>query len=168
MKRGGWFVLSGLVSVAAAGGCSHQTPPAPQQPTAAEIPPAVKAAPRVARVESPPAAMQSTDPASIYFDFDSSLLGADARNILAKVATTLKDRDVSAISVEGNCDELGTVEYNLALGQQRADAAKQYLVRMGIDPRKVQTASYGSQRPRYPGHDDGSRAKNRRDDIVYR
>ncbi|HEY2900906.1 MAG TPA: OmpA family protein [Polyangia bacterium] len=167
MKAHGWFVLSCLVSVVSAFGCSHQTPPAVQAPTAAENPPATKAAPVVARAETPPPTMQSKNPASIYFDFDSSLLGDGARDTLAKVATKLKDHDATAISVQGNCDELGTVEYNLALGQQRADAAKQYLVRMGVDPHKVQTASYGSQRPLYPGHDDSSRAKNRRDDIVY-
>jgi peptidoglycan-associated lipoprotein len=68
-------------------------------------------------------------------------------------------------AAKGNCDELGTVEYNLALGEQRARSAEEYLDHLGVAPGRVHTLSYGSQRPKYPGHDDASRAKNRRDDL---
>jgi peptidoglycan-associated lipoprotein len=104
---------------------------------------------------------------AVFFDFDSALVRDDARPILQKVASMLRKAKES-LNIEGNCDELGTTEYNLALGEQRARAAKEYLVRLGIPPNKITTVSYGSQRPKYPGHDDGDRARNRRDDLVLR
>jgi peptidoglycan-associated lipoprotein len=70
------------------------------------------------------------------------------------------------IRIEGNCDERGTVEYNLALGEKRANAALDYLVKMGIDPSRISTVSYGKERPMDPGHTEAAWAKNRRDDFV--
>ena len=104
---------------------------------------------------------------AIFFDFDSAILRDEARPVLQQVAESVRQHDKS-IEVEGNCDELGTVEYNLALGEQRARAAKDYLVHMGVSTDRITTVSYGSQRPKYPGHDDSARAKNRRDDLVVR
>ena len=66
----------------------------------------------------------------------------------------------------GGLATVGTVEYNLALGEQRARAAKEYLVHMGISPNRIAIASFGSQRPKYPGHDETAHAKNRRDDLL--
>ena len=74
----------------------------------------------------------------------------------------------ASLRIEGNCDEVGTVEYNLALGEQRARAAKEYLVHLGVSPEKIATISYGAQRPKDTGHDDTSHARNRRDDLVIR
>jgi len=104
---------------------------------------------------------------AIYFDFDSALLRDEARPVLQKVADSLQRRSAS-LRIEGNCDEVGTVEYNLALGDQRARAARDYLVRLGVSPSKVATVSYGAQRPKDPGHDDSAHAKNRRDDFLIR
>ena len=104
---------------------------------------------------------------AIFFDFDSAVLRDDARPVLQAVAESLRVQSAT-VKVEGNCDELGTVEYNLALGEQRARAAKEYLVHMGIPPEKIATISYGSQRPKDPGHDESARARNRRDDLVIR
>ena len=131
-------------------------------------------APPAARPPAPVATEASTrttarEPASIYFDFDSALLRDESRGVLAKLANNLRsDGGAPGLEIDGNCDELGTVEYNLALGQQRAEAAKRYLVQMGIDPAHIRTASYGSQRPRFPGHDELAHARNRRDDLLYR
>jgi peptidoglycan-associated lipoprotein len=72
----------------------------------------------------------------------------------------------AVIRIEGNCDERGTVEYNLALGEKRAKAALDYLVKMGIDPSRISTVSYGKERPMDPGHTEAAWAKNRRDDFV--
>jgi peptidoglycan-associated lipoprotein len=102
---------------------------------------------------------------AIYFDFDSATLRDDARPVLQTVADTMRGRRGS-VKIEGNCDELGTVEYNLALGDHRARAAKDYLVRMGVSAARITTLSYGSQRPKDPGHDETAHAKNRRDDFV--
>ncbi len=70
------------------------------------------------------------------------------------------------VRIEGNCDERGTVEYNLALGQKRADAAKAYLVNLGADPKKLETVSYGKEKPVDPGHNEAAWAKNRRDNFT--
>ena len=126
-------------------------PPAPKSPSAAE--------------QMEPLATKPDD--AIYFDFDSSVLRDDARPILQRVADSLQ-RLRSSLRIEGNCDEAGTVEYNLALGEQRARAAKEYLVRLGVSPEKIATVTYGAQRPKYPGHDETAHAKNRRDDILVR
>ena len=87
--------------------------------------------------------------------------------MLQKVADRLRQRPAS-LRIEGNCDEVGTVEYNLALGEQRARAAKEYLMHLGVPSQKIATISYGSQRPKDPGHDDASHAQNRRDDLLIR
>jgi peptidoglycan-associated lipoprotein len=125
--------------------------------------------PAPAAPESSPA-VASTDPggAAIFFDFDSALLRDEARPVLQHVASALRGKDKEDLKVEGNCDELGTVEYNLALGDHRARAAKEYLVHLGVPPNRIRTVSYGSQRPRFTGHNDDARAKNRRDDLVLR
>ncbi len=68
--------------------------------------------------------------------------------------------------IEGNCDERGTVEYNLALGQKRADAAKAYLVNLGVDGKRLETVSYGKEKPVDPGHNEEAWAKNRRDHFT--
>jgi peptidoglycan-associated lipoprotein len=159
-----------VVAAALAAGCAHQAAkpdkvadtedkPAPKK-VAAEPPPADPLPPEKAT-------MADDDPGdAIYFDFDSAILRDDARDTLAKLAATLKERDNTKLAIEGNCDALGTVEYNLALGQHRAEAAKTYLVRMGVARNRIKTASYGSQRPKYPGRDEDAYAKNRRDDLV--
>jgi len=113
-------------------------------------------------------APQTRDDEAIYFDFDSSLVRDDARPVLQQVGDELRHRSTEKVKVEGNCDEVGTIEYNLALGEARARAAKEYLVHLGVPPNRIAIASFGSQRPKYPGHDDESHAKNRRDDLVRR
>ena len=87
--------------------------------------------------------------------------------MLQSIADALR-RQSASLAIEGNCDELGTTEYNLALGEERARAAKSYLVHLGVPPNRIATISYGSQRPKYPGHDDDARARNRRDDLIVR
>jgi peptidoglycan-associated lipoprotein len=104
---------------------------------------------------------------AIYFDFDSSLVRDDARPVLQRVGDDLKAKPAS-LKIEGNCDEVGTVEYNIALGEARARAARDYLVHLGVPSSRIAVASYGSQRPKYPGHDETSHARNRRDDLIVR
>ena len=165
----------GLVVLIAAGatsfgtGCSHQqkvtqgATPAPPQVT--ETRPSPKPI-----APAPTLELASKDKASnaIFFDFDSALLRDEARPVLQKVASDLREKDKEPLEVDGNCDELGTIEYNLALGDHRARAAKEYLVHLGVPSDRIRTVSYGSQRPRFSGHDDDVRAKNRRDDFVLR
>ena len=105
---------------------------------------------------------------TVYFDYDDSTLRPDAREALRKNATFLKgERDV-AVEVQGNCDERGTEEYNLALGKRRAEAAKSYLVDLGVNSARVATVSFGEEKPVAVGHDEASWAKNRRSDFIAR
>ncbi len=102
----------------------------------------------------------------IYFDFDKSNIRPDAREVLKTNADWfLKNSNVSII-IEGHCDERGTAEYNMALGQRRADEAKKYLVNLGVKGPTLKTISYGKERPIDPGHDEEAWAKNRRDHFV--
>lgn len=102
----------------------------------------------------------------IYFDFDSSALSESARGTLAKNAAALAKETTSRIRIEGNCDELGSAEYNLALGERRAKAAHQYLVTLGVKPDRLSLISYGKEKPAVQGSDEAARAKNRRDEFV--
>jgi peptidoglycan-associated lipoprotein len=102
----------------------------------------------------------------IFFDFDKSFIKEEYRPILNEKAVFLKDYPETHIRIEGNCDERGTNEYNLALGERRAESAKLYLVRLGIAPDRIETISYGEERPRAMGHDEKAWSQNRRDDFV--
>ncbi len=102
----------------------------------------------------------------INFEFDKFSLRPEARNILKQFADWLiKNKNYDAL-IEGNCDERGTTEYNLALGERRAKEAMKYLVELGIDGKKLKTISYGKERPLDPGHNEEAWAKNRRDHFV--
>jgi peptidoglycan-associated lipoprotein len=104
-------------------------------------------------------------PTSIYFDFDSSELRPDARSTLQAFFYQARQRpDVNA-RIEGNCDDRGSEEYNLALGQRRAESAKSYLVNLGIDASRIGTISYGKERPRVQGDTEAAWSENRRDDL---
>lgn len=102
----------------------------------------------------------------IYFDFDKSNIRPDAREVLKANADYFLKNGAAAIVIEGNCDERGTAEYNMALGQRRAQEAKKYLVNLGVKGSAIKTVSYGKERPIDPGHDEEAWAKNRRDHFV--
>ena len=98
----------------------------------------------------------------VFFDTDMSNIREDGRQTLNRQAEWLKKYTNYQITIAGHCDERGTREYNLALGERRANAAKQYLVAQGIPAQRVQTISYGKERPEVPHSDEGSYAQNRR------
>ena len=98
----------------------------------------------------------------INFDFDSSIISPDAREILKVNADFLLKKRVSTIVIEGHCDERGTAEYNMALGQRRAQETKKYLVNLGIKESIIRTISYGAERPLDPNNTEEAWAKNRR------
>ena len=99
---------------------------------------------------------------SIYFEFDRFDLSAAARATLKKHADWLAKNRAYLMRVEGHCDERGTNEYNLALGQRRADAAMKYLSGLGVDGKRLTTVSYGEEKPEDSGHNEQAWAKNRR------
>ncbi len=102
----------------------------------------------------------------IFFDFDKYDIRPGDREILKRNAEQLLQNPKAIIRIEGHCDERGTVEYNLALGEKRARAAMQFLIDMGVDPNRLSIVSYGEERPLDPGHDEKAWAKNRRVEFV--
>src|SRR5438477_1378824 len=103
---------------------------------------------------------------TVHFDFDSSVVKSGEKPKVSKVADYLKGNSGEAVRVEGNCDERGTEEYNRSLGERRALALREELVRLGVDPTRVDTVSYGEDRPVAPGHDESAWRKNRRGDFI--
>jgi len=104
--------------------------------------------------------------ADAFFEYNDSSLSADAQTALTNSATWLKKNSKYNLLIEGHCDERGTEQYNLALGDRRANQAKEYLVTLGVDASRIRTVSYGEERPFDPGHDESAWAKNRRDHLV--
>jgi len=102
----------------------------------------------------------------IYFDFDSIQLTLQAQEILTKKGIWLRDNPAATVTIEGHCDNRGTNEYNLALGEGRAQSAKTFLVDLGIDGSKLRTISYGEERPLDPRQTESAWAKNRRVHFV--
>ncbi len=98
----------------------------------------------------------------VFFAFDKYNLKADARGTLEKQAAWLNKWPAATITVEGHCDERGTREYNLALGERRANSVKDYLVALGVNPNRIKTISYGKERPVALGSNDAAWAQNRR------
>ncbi|MDM7926726.1 MAG: peptidoglycan-associated lipoprotein Pal [bacterium] len=99
---------------------------------------------------------------NVYFDYDQHALSSQARGVLAGHSRTLRENPGVRVRIEGHCDERGTIEYNLALGERRAVSVKRYLVDAGVDERRISTISYGKERPADPGHNEQAWALNRR------
>ncbi len=98
----------------------------------------------------------------VFFGYDSSDLDSDALELLQDQVAWLKQNSDVSVTIEGHCDERGTREYNLALGEKRAQAVKNYLIGLGINPDRISTISYGKERPAVVGSNDGAWAQNRR------
>jgi len=103
----------------------------------------------------------------IYFDFDMADLRQDASQTLSANAARIRESGSLSVRIEGHCDERGTVEYNLALGDRRARAAKEQLVSLGIPAARLRTISYGKERPVDPGHNESAWALNRRAEFIF-
>jgi peptidoglycan-associated lipoprotein len=104
----------------------------------------------------------------IRFDYDSAELTDEARALLEKHALWLQSQRGVSLTIEGHCDERGTVEYNLALGEQRARAARDYLASLGVDASRLRVVSYGKERPLDAGTDEAAHARNRRAHFAVR
>jgi peptidoglycan-associated lipoprotein len=119
-----------------------------------------------ARRKAMAAAAGSFENEDVYFEFDQFVISEGAKAVLNKKAQWLREHTAAKALIEGHCDERGSTEYNLALGQKRADAALQYLVALGISPSRLSTISYGKERPVDPGQNETAWAKNRRAHFV--
>jgi peptidoglycan-associated lipoprotein len=175
-----------LIAAAAAllaAGCAStklQEKPAPvveeSKPNQVPLPPPSPAPAPVAKVEAP--APQPVDPLndptgalakrSVYFDFDKSLIRSEYQPLIETHGRYLVEHGSRQIRIEGNCDERGGREYNLALGQRRADAVRERMELVGVPAARIETISLGKEKPKATGHDEAAWVENRRADIVYR
>jgi len=110
----------------------------------------------------PPPTLKESQFATVFFDFDKYSLRGDAKVALDQNYGILKEFATAVVKIEGHCDERGTVEYNLSLGDKRAKATMDYLVGLGIDPGRISIISYGKERPVDNGHTEAAWGKNRR------
>jgi peptidoglycan-associated lipoprotein len=104
---------------------------------------------------------------SVYFDFDSNAVKDEYRALVQAHAKYMVDKKDARARIEGNCDERGSREYNLALGQRRAEAVKKVMTVLGVADGRIETVSFGEEKPAAPGHDEAAWAQNRRGDIKY-
>ena len=155
-------------------------PPPPATDTSAERPAPAPPAPPPPAPPSPPAIGPHDDFSSrsleelnrdspleaVFFDYDSSELSAEGRSVLDENATVLQRYSTWIITIEGHCDERGTPEYNLGLGERRALVAREYLLTRGLDADRIRTVSYGKEFPFDPAQTEEAWAKNRRAHFV--
>jgi peptidoglycan-associated lipoprotein len=104
---------------------------------------------------------------SVYFDFDSFVVKDEYRSLVEAHARYLQQNRSGRMTIQGNTDERGSREYNIALGQKRADAVKRMMLLLGATDGQIETVSFGKEKPKNSGHDESAWAENRRDDIVY-
>ena len=178
MTRSSLIAIGAFVFAAACGGKKPPETPAPE-PTPTEAPapapPAPAPAPAPANDDAANAARMAAERAKaltadltamIHFDYDKSDIQPDDKANLDRKAAILAANPAARIQIAGNCDERGSTEYNLALGNRRALAAKQYLVGKGVDGSRIETVSYGSERPVAQGSTEAAWAQNRNDQFL--
>ena len=175
-----WLLALGLLAGACHKNVAPVARPMPPPPSSAtnRPPPPPEPAPEPTSVPPEPIREDAIASASlddlnrnsplqpVFFDLDSSELSSAAQSTLNGNATLLKRYPSWAVTIEGHCDERGTAEYNLALGERRSVAARAYLVSLGISADRLRTVSYGKEFPFDPGHDETAFVKNRRAHFV--
>jgi peptidoglycan-associated lipoprotein len=190
-KKSSWWLVI-LVSVVAVGflvtGCSKKSmikeeaagrqapaveakkeaPPAAMAPPKEEAQPAPPAPAPAPKVEAAPPAEEAIDLVGLrlQFAFDDYSLSSKSKENLEKLAGWMKKAEMGKIQIEGHTCDIGTNEYNLALGERRANSAKTYLEGLGVSSGRISTISYGEERPLVPNLDEANRSKNRRDEFV--
>ncbi len=184
MDRRAWAAL--LLAGVVVGGCGKKRPPAAPAPVAVDTAALRRAredslralqdaearrraAEEEARSRAAAEALENARTAltsPVYFDFDASTIRDDSKQNLDRKVALLRANPDLRLRIEGNTDERGSEEYNLALGMRRASAAKQYIVGFGVDAQRLATMSNGEDKPADPGHDEDAWGKNRRDEFV--
>jgi len=166
-KRMLWIaVLVAMTAIAGCGGKKATEAPPPVEPQTNTATETVQDIPATTPDPAPSDQLDFSAIADVYFDFDSYSLSSEAKSSLEANSRELKRTTAGNITIEGHCDERGTQAYNLALGEKRANAAKEFLVALGVNPSRVSTVSYGKERPFDDGHDESAWAKNRRAHFV--
>ncbi|MEA1996236.1 MAG: peptidoglycan-associated lipoprotein Pal [Gemmatimonadota bacterium] len=157
-------------------GCHKKEAPPPPPPPP---PPVVEKKPEPVKVDSTEIwarqraeklakAKSRIEAQTIYFDFDKSDVKPEYRSVLMDIAGVMKEFSDITVSIEGHCDERGTTAYNLALGERRANAAKQFLIDSGVPGSRIDAKSWGEEKPVAMGHNEGAWSKNRRDEFITR
>ena len=172
----GIWVIAVLMTVVVTTADCRKKPPiarptAPPPPAAETVPARPPAPPEPIRDESVGSASlddlnRNSPLRPVFFELDSSDLTPEGQRILDGNAGVLKQHATWTISIEGHCDERGSAEYNLALGERRALSARAYLISLGLPADRLRTVSYGKEFPFDPGHDESAYAKNRRAHFV--
>ena len=172
------LILAAAVGMISIAGCAHKkvaqvTPPAPPQPAATPAPPP---APRAVAAQPAPAPVAATAPSldelfnramkDVYFDYDKYAIRSDDEGAVETAAQFLEAHPEVQVTIEGHCDDRGSDEYNLALGDSRASALRSRLLTSGVKSTQLKTVSYGKEKPFCTAADENCWQKNRRDHYV--
>ena len=178
-------LLIGFAALGVLAGCASQAPkeqdPVPvvsgkpsEAPVVTPAKPKVVEQPKVTPVETKPIVSNPLkDPGnilskrSVYYDYDSNVVKDEFKPLVTAHARFLAQNRGRKIAIQGNTDERGSREYNIALGQRRADSVKQMMVLLGVNEAQIETVSFGEEKPRATGKDEAAFSENRRSDIVY-
>jgi peptidoglycan-associated lipoprotein len=169
--------LAMVLTATVLAGCQSSAPepsePAPEPAATADTTPAPPAPPA-----EPSAFDENLNPyvpgttrllaRTFYFAYDRTVISPDDLAALEMHATILRNNRTRSVFIEGHCDERGTREYNLALGERRGDEVRKFLISAGVSPAQIETVSYGEERPEDPGHNEAAWARNRRAIMIYR
>jgi peptidoglycan-associated lipoprotein len=153
----------------AAAPAQSAAPSSSSRSAAAPTPQAVKpqAAPTGARMHPLDDPSSALSKRSVFYDFDKSDISAEYRGLVEAHARYLRDNANARVTVEGNCDERGSREYNVALGQRRAEGVKKAMQLLGARDQQLEAVSFGEEKPKSAGHDEAAWSQNRRSDITY-
>lgn len=143
-------------------GCKPKVDPVVEQPQVAVADTTPVEPKKPVEVIPDPVIIKAADFMVVYFDLDKYNLVAEAKTALENNAQVLKDNEAVMVKIEGHCDERGTVEYNLSLGEKRAQAAKDYMIDLGVSASRIDIVSFGKERPVNNGHDEAAWSQNRR------
>jgi len=166
MKKGFYLILVTILAGVIISGCAKKAVTKSEGETVAK--PAVEEKSPAQKEEPIPAAEEKKilELKNAFFDFDKSIIREDAKAPLQSNAEFLRANKNTKIVIEGHCDERGTIEYNIALGQRRAESAKRYLINLGIDASRISTVSYGKERPFCKEHNEDCYQSNRRAHFI--
>jgi peptidoglycan-associated lipoprotein len=167
MRKLALLLILGILTVGVLAMSCGKPKPQPET-TTQEPPPPPPTQTETTEVEPPPpptSTLNESQFQTVYFDFDKFNLRTDARAALDHNYELLNEFPSATIKIEGHCDERGTIEYNLSLGEKRAKSCMDYLTGLGIAPGRISTISYGKERPIDPGHNESAWSKNRRGEF---
>ncbi len=165
MKR---LILLGtmLIAILLLTGCPKKTQPPPIEPVVEDTTPIIEPVIEEEPIVPPPEPDNRLDLRTVYFEYDKHNLTEEAKAILTDNAQQLLEFSEISVTLEGNCDERGTEQYNLSLGQKRADAVRQFLVSYGVNSSRIKTISYGEERPLCNQSTDSCWSRNRRVEFI--